>query len=392
MDTSALMDFLEIQSVPHGGRRAMVPLNADELMASAAQLSGLNDFCSSGWEEGFRTHTSLFDENPRLKIIDRLVARAETLRQLNRRLSLVARLRGKPAIASERIDSPIFITGSPRTGTTILFELLFQDPALRAPFDFEIRSPLLRGREYFDQICLEHQALQNANPKIKPLHEVKPDLPAECALIMAVSLAYALKNDGGAITWINRKNLKDAYAFHKITLQSLQHESTKKRWLLKCPFHIFSLPELIDAYPDAKIIYMHRDQVKAMSSLMTLYGSLFNEQFDSQRCRMEIDLWSDAHESVIQLRANKSIDNRIYDVRFTDLMANPLDVIEHIYDHLQMELTDEARSRIESYVTNRPRFKYGAYQCKPEDFELSRAEIAQKFRSYNQHYGITEEL
>jgi hypothetical protein len=39
------------------------------------------------------------------------------------------------------IDQPVFVTGLPRSGTSILFELLAQDPQFMAPANWEFVLP-----------------------------------------------------------------------------------------------------------------------------------------------------------------------------------------------------------------------------------------------------------
>ncbi len=113
--------------------RGMVPLDADSLIATATQATGLADFGEGGWEEPFRVLMRAIDEEAELNLTGRLMCRAEMLVFLQNRLQIEDCYRRHPEIGDEEIREPLFIAGLPRSGTSILFELLAQDPQFAIP-------------------------------------------------------------------------------------------------------------------------------------------------------------------------------------------------------------------------------------------------------------------
>src|SRR6266403_1084606 len=62
------------------------------------------------------------------------------LRMMRNRLRLVAARRAHPEIASVVVHQPIVVVGLPRTGSTILHDILARDPASRAPHTWECNA------------------------------------------------------------------------------------------------------------------------------------------------------------------------------------------------------------------------------------------------------------
>ena len=70
-----------------------------------------------------------------------IVASTEIAGYLTNRLRIVDWVKRNPEIRDRDIRPPIVILGQPRTGTTILFGVLAQDPANRVPLTWEVDQP-----------------------------------------------------------------------------------------------------------------------------------------------------------------------------------------------------------------------------------------------------------
>ena len=115
-----------------GSASRMVSLDPDEMLNTAAESTGYSDFGDEhGWETGYRALVAALEANAALTVFGRLSARGEILRNLQTRLRLVDLWRQHLEIRSEPVVAPVFILGPPRTGTSILLELLALDPSLR---------------------------------------------------------------------------------------------------------------------------------------------------------------------------------------------------------------------------------------------------------------------
>ena len=114
------------------------PLDAEALLARAHRVTGLRELETDGMpvgglHEGLRRFLHAADREAELTPLGRLATREDVLRLLTNRLQLVADRQRHPGIAAQSIDAPVFISGLPRCGTTLLHGLLDADPAVRTP-------------------------------------------------------------------------------------------------------------------------------------------------------------------------------------------------------------------------------------------------------------------
>ena len=253
--------------------RRVVPLDAGELIDTAARSVEAADFGDLGdgdWEGRLRTLVTAIDGND-LHVVGRLMTREELLRGLRTRLLLAAERRRDPSVAEEVIEAPIVITGPARSGTTILFELLALDPGLRSPIAADVLHPA-SGAPYDARLAMaeaEQELWADVQPEFASMHELRADLPVECITLSSPSFggshwSMVLNDPGG---WA--PDIEADLAFHRAVLQSVQHGEPPRQWVLKTPGYLFLLDDLLRAYPDASVIFTHRDPAKTMPSTVS---------------------------------------------------------------------------------------------------------------------------
>src|SRR4051812_39184956 len=128
-----------------GGAEHIVALDPGELLEVARASTGLDDVGEDAWPGWTETYTRMvhaIDAESQLHLLGRVATRAEVLRVLQTWLQLQAYWHATPAVTAIPVEAPVFVVGPPRTGTTILFELLALDPQLRAPLAWEALHPL----------------------------------------------------------------------------------------------------------------------------------------------------------------------------------------------------------------------------------------------------------
>src|ERR1700692_2580193 len=118
------------------------PFAVDAILAEAARRTGGLDVLGDGpFLEPLALFLESLEREARLNDLGRLIARERALGHTVNRLGYVNDRKQFPAIADEQIVAPVFIIGFPRTGTTILHDILAQDPDSRAPLTWEIMFP-----------------------------------------------------------------------------------------------------------------------------------------------------------------------------------------------------------------------------------------------------------
>ena len=121
--------------------RGLIPLEMDPLLEAASAGTGLNDFGSTDFHEPLGVLLHSLENEAAMSPMGRILARGDILNLLENRLYLTEAHRAHPEMRSQGIEKPVFIVGLPRSGTSILHELLAQDPRLRAPLSWEAHSP-----------------------------------------------------------------------------------------------------------------------------------------------------------------------------------------------------------------------------------------------------------
>ncbi len=390
-----------------GGAKHLIDLDPQGMLSSAQASTGLSDFGDDDWREAYDVLVASIVEDIDLTTMGRLMSRGDILRALRNRLLVVDALKRTPEILQERIASPLLIAGQGRSGTTILLELLAQDPANRAPLAWEAASPvappettLADGISRGEIAQCDNELWDNVQPEMLAAHEHRWDLPVECIHFMALDFSsdfwMALYAARGYLEWKFKTHRTSAYDWHEKILQLLQHGQKTNRWLLKSAAHTRSLDVLLAHYPDMRIIQTHRDPLRTIPSTISITGYLrwsrVNDVDLRALAQMIVQSYQDSLRQVMQQRANHLIPaDQIADVHFQDLMIDPVGTIRGAYEELGMEFTEEYGKKIRAYLVEKPRNKFGKHVYTAKDYGLSDDQIRRDFAFYTDHYGVALE-
>ncbi|MDX1736262.1 MAG: sulfotransferase, partial [Halioglobus sp.] len=292
-------------------------------------------------------------------------------------------------------------------GTSILFELLAQDPEVGVPLTWEAIMPCPPPeRATYDsdpRIEKAHHLVtqwSRVAPTFASMHEMGGTIPSECGQLMVGTFISdqiaALHQTPSYSMWCAQADYLPVYRYHKTILQILQWKNPRQRWLLKAPEHQVHLDTLLAVYPDARIVQTHRDPLKCMASTTSLMGTLYSMRSDQpfNAAMFENIIMGEATaqrlENVIEQRAAGVVPERnIADSRYQDLMEKPLDCIEGIYAHFDMQLSDTARSRMLAYLESKPKGKFGKHQYEVDE---RRSRERPLFARYQQMFDVPDEM
>jgi len=390
---------------PPGGR--LVPLGVNSLLESATQATGLDDFGATDFREPLEILVDSLIRDADASLMGDLLARADLSNLLENRLRIVARRKENPAVVSETIEAPIFIVGLPRSGTSILHELLARDARLRAPLSWEAHSPCPPAGDEGDAACIERAEnvftfWNQLVPAYATMHEMGARIPCECIWLTAHSFRSEEFLGRNRVprygAWLASADLTPAYTIHHEILQLLQHRTPTERWLLKAPSHMMALPALFARYPDARIIQTHRDPVQIMGSSVNLLRALC--WMRSERVDPELIKASFAGEG-LAARLFAALDYRdgpgapahaFSDVLFSDLMKDPLPTVARIYSDLGLPLTQEVEADMGDYLATKPQHKFGKHDYRFQDLGLDLAEERARFADYQARFGVISEV
>jgi hypothetical protein len=408
---AATSPLLALTRALNGGSRVvertglpLLRLDGEPLVAEARRRTRLEDFGDPDFQEPLGRLLAAYESEAHLSLLGRFAARKDTLRLLTSRLRLVEDRRRHPEIGAEEIRRPLFVTGLPRTGTTLLHGLLAQDPANRAPLHWETvypSPPPERARHTTDRriAAAERQLrwFRRLAPELPKIHPLGAELPEECLVITSHSfLSFQFQTTHHVPTyqsWLEEQDLRPSYEMHRRFLQHLQWRCPGERWVLKAPAHLFGLEALFHTYPDAGIILTHRHPLEvaaSLASLTTVLRRTFSDATDPVAVGAEMTRrWARGIECAMRARDRGRVPaERFVDVRYPDLVGDPLGTVRRIYAHFDLPFTGEVEARMREFLAANPKDKLGRHQYSLAQFGLDPDEETERYRAYGERFGV----
>ncbi len=389
------------------------------------------------------------DDEARLHPLGRLMARENLVRILTNRLRFDAHWRAHPEIARIPLAAPVVVVGLQRTGTTLLHRLLSRDPANRWLASWEAvnlapppgaSTPVGRlarrasarlgssngspGRAC-DTAPLAARAL--AEPRLRTalaaewslrllapdffaIHPVEAVSPEEDCLLFdytGLSTVFeATMRVPSFSAWLETRDKTPAYALLSRQLRYLAWQrrppgaapEAPVRWVLKTPQHLEDLDALLAVFPDARVIQTHRDPATVLasfSSMMAHGQGVFTDEVDPEAVAAH---WYRKAQRMVS--RSMAVRTRLgpwqeartfFDVRYADLVADPLGMIRRLYAWMGRTLTPEARAAMAAWRAGNPQHRYGRHVYRLADFGLEPDRIQRDFAPYQQRFRIPPE-
>ena len=382
-------------------------LRLDErtLLAEATRRCGLDDFGEPSFREGLGRLLEAFEREAALSTLGRIIAKNDLVRLLENRARMTDTLRRNPEIAARPIRQPIFILGLPRTGTTILHELLAQDPSNRVPMTWEVMHPWPppESASYASDpriaaVDKHFSGVDRLLPDFKRMHPMGAELPQECVALTAHDFASMIFTTTHRIpsyqAWLDSTDLRPVYESHRRQLQYLEWRCFADRWVLKSPGHLWALDSLLAVYPDARIVQTHRDPLKVVASLVSLLivlRTMASHEVD----RLEIaNEWAarlaDGLARSIAARAALGAE-RVFDMHFGELIADEIGMVRRIYAHFDIPFSETAELRMRRFLDANPKDKHGAHSYRLADAGLDADAERRRFEAYQSRFGVASE-
>ncbi len=395
------------ESAGNGGR-ALIPLDEESLLDAARAATGLADFGDAGFREGLALLSRGLESDAQLTLLGRLMARAEFARILEVRLRTEAFIHEHAEILHEVVRAPLFVTGLARTGTSLLHELLWRDPAHRAPLAWEMmypvdaaRAPEVDSAPAIARAAQEIELQNHALPATRTMHELGAELPNECIYLFAHELATDMFMGFYQIPsytmWMGTRDWTPLYVRHRRLLQLLQWRRPAQRWVLKAPSHLNHLRELFTAYPDARVVITHRDPLQVLGSLSNLMASLRWTRSDHVDHPALVAGIAFGHaylgDQVMKQRDSSVLpDGQILDVRYCDLVADPIAVLRRIGDWLGAPFGGRAEAAVREWIARRPKDRHGTHEYSFADTGLDLATERARHAEYQRRYDVPSEV
>lgn len=380
----------------------VVPFDGASLCAIAAAETGIEEPVDAGYAERLHTVLGFYAKTP-LSAQGRLGIAGQFLQFTKSRLLVDRELARHPEIRDQIIAPPVIIAGLPRTGTTHLHNLMASDPGLRYLPYWESVEPVLpddqRGAVVDPRWERTETALQTLNemlPYFKRMHHMTTWhaheeinlLALDCSSMLFETLALTpdLRD------WYKSHDQTPHYQYCKTVMQVLQHlRKGPTRWVLKSPQNLEQLAALNQVFPDATVVFTHRDPVSVTASMVTMSAYLLRTSYDRLDLEAVGRYWAERVQDLLMACvADRHLipPERSLDVAFSEYMADQVGTLERIYDLAALPVTDAARRGWRTYLADHPRDRHGKVLYELEPFGLDPAERRVALAPYAQRFGL----
>ncbi len=375
-------------------------LDADEIERDARVQTGLIDFGATDFREGLGRLVQSFNEEAELTETGEVMQRIRLTSLLASRLQIEDTYRRHPEIERQEIDGPVFVIGLPRTGTTALSQLVAADPQFRSLRMWESSSPCPppeAATERTDPRIAEAEAglamMYEMFPLMRGMHHQEATTATECQDLLGMSFRTVHFDGFGRVpsylAWVTDCDMRATYLYHRRVLRLLQWHCPPTLWHLKTPVHMFALDALLEAYPNARFLWSHRDPAKVLGSVCSLIHytrSWSSERDDAVELGAEqLDRWWLAVSRAMDFRSRVG-DERFADVAFAHLQVDPVGALGEALEHIDIGFPDASRRAVTRWATGHTPGSHGQHRYDLADFGLDADRVRRRFAPYLDSY------
>ncbi len=324
-----------------------------------------------------------------LSLAGRIAFRDYIVRTLVNRLRYVRARDCEPEVRRVPLVPPIIVIGLPRSGTTFLHHLLACDPGSRPLRLWELMEPIAgpgpdHRRQRTSKVLARARWMDRT---LDAKHHFDADNPEECVLLLDPTLASAsfwvFAPVHRYLKWLREQDLHRSYEVYRWYLQWFQRETPTQRLVLKAPAHTAAVDALLHAIPNARLVQTHRDPaavVPSANSLVHSLHALVSEGLDVERMgKSNLEHLEHLVATSEQARARSG---GWVDVRYADLVADPIACVRRIYDHLELVVSDEMVEGMQRHLAARPKDKFGQHAYSARGVGPSDAWVRERFAEY----------
>lgn len=363
-------------------------------------VDGYDNFGDPSYLEGLRRLLYSYDHEARLHTVGKLTSVYQTVGLLAERLRTERWLEMRQAAADIAIERPLVITGMVRTGSTALHYLMGANPDMQCLQYWLGLHPQPRpprrtweAATDFQHARIELDMMYRAGKSmLEAIHYMTAEGPDESGRILGQSFSddrfEVVSTVPTYSEWYMNTVHRETYVRHKRIMQLIGSYEPNVRWLFKYPVHMRNLDALLEAYPDACIIWTHRDPADVLPSYVSLcahFRSLFERDPDRPRiAREQKEAWARAVEKGMRLREGR--EDQFFDVYFDDFMADPIGQVAKAYAHFDQPFTDRAKKALTAWRESNKPGQFGTHEYTRDDFGQSRAQVHARYAAYLERF------
>lgn len=377
-------------------------LDQQSILDAARRQTGLSDW---GDDDFLDPMARIIEHAPseRFTELARVFMRSTFTEAVKNRLRIESYVKAHPEVLDIPIERPIFVLGFPRSGTTLLQNLLSLDPSRRSPEFWELTHPVpvhadprvdIRRRIRTTEWILRLAYL--IAPEMRYVHEIGATTAEECWPLFENNFTVLnfdlMSGAAGYGDWLSDHDMVPAYEYYRKQLQLLLHRRPAKQLVLKCPEHLWFLDSLLEVFPDACVVWAHRDpfdSVASYCSLISLTWRMLYGHVDREALGEHIAYrFATGVHAAMQARDRMGATDRIYDLHFGDLVRDTPGALQGVSDHFGLDWSGDLQSSVRGYLDNERQDKRGAHKYDAAFYGLDPDDIYARFAAYIERFSI----
>jgi hypothetical protein len=380
--------------------RHPVELRVEAVVAAASAATGLDDFGPPDFRERLHVLLDEVDQDANVTALVRRTHYDRCVQCASNRLLTFDLLRRHPEIHEIEIERPIVIAGLPRSGTTHLLNLVSIDPRVRSLPYWEVLCPV-PVREEDPELGGVDRRLERAeelwqrdlklNPNARAYHAKDPHHISEDGELQLQDFAsYVWEWQHRAPKWRDYYYAHDQtphYEYEKTMLKVLEWRSgVKKRWVVKSPQHFEQLRPIMNVFPDALVVFTHRDPIASLQSIATMKTYQARTRDKVVDADWLLEYWTDRVQHLLEayVRDVELVpEQQRFDVPFEEFMQDDVAMVARIYEAAGLPVTAETRATLRGYMADHQRGKHGVIANDLRlNFGVDPDEIRKRFAFY----------
>lgn len=388
---------------------AKIDLSEQTLTATAQHETGLERFGDESFLPGLHALLSSLETEARLNPFGRFYAKTNILGSLKNRLWANTCFEAHPEIRQRKIVAPIIIVGPHRSGTTRMQRMMSADSRLQYLKTWEGFNPAPRpGLPDFGKKVRREEvrkalgAIDRLYPGAFIGHPMDADWAEEEMLLLNHSFcSFSILGSyhvPSYYQWFLKHDKTDAYRYMADLMRLISWsngESEGKRWVLKNPQHMLDLDVLMKVFPDAKVVFTHRDPLKTVASVMSLMWRYAVQHTDVPVRAGMRDVWMDFCENAarrcMQMREIIPVSQQL-DVYYEDMNKDWRAVMRRVYEFAEVEFTPEAEQALQGWLEHsESENRHGGHRYSLDDFGITKKEVDARMMFARERYAIPYE-
>lgn len=385
-------------------------LTEEAVLNAAVERAELDDFGPDDFRERLRVVLDEVGANSNLTEFLQTTVFNRSVGVVTNRLLALDLLRRHPEIRDQPVEGPIVIAGLPRSGTTHLLGLIATDRRLRSLPYWEAVQPIPLPAERpepgqvdprYARAAQGWERLQLVNPMMAPYHPMPPEhIHEDIELQLPDFSSYYWEWLYPAPRWRDYYLSHDQiphYEFAKTMLQIIQWQNgANRRWVLKCPQHFEQLRAIMTVFPDAFVVFTHRDPIASLQSIVTQIAYVIRTREKTVDPDFYLDYWTDRVARLLSAYV-RDVDfvpsNQRFDVLFDEFMRDDIAMVERIYRAAGLSKTDTTRNEFAGYVAEHQRHQFGSIDHNlRRDFGVAPDDLRARFALYLDRVPVASEV